>query len=292
MRYVQSGTAISPSTLQALETAFGISNKPLYLQYFQYIDNLFHGNLGLSFGFWPTPVATIIQEALPWTLYLVVTATVVSFFLGNRLGVMAATRRLKRTDVALSSVFMFFQGFPAFTLAFILILVLCLRTGLFPAELAYSPAFHKPALSLPFVASALYYSAVPLLTIILTSLAGWLFGMRNNFLPTLGSDFTTYYEAMGLKKSRIEQLAYRVAFLPNLTGFALALGFSVTGVLAIEYVFSYPGMGFFLYQAVVSLDYTLLQGIVLVLVVTMILANAVVEILYGVIDPRIKQEAK
>jgi peptide/nickel transport system permease protein len=97
---------------------------------------------------------------------------------------------------------------------------------------------------------------------------------------------------MGLKKSRIEQLAYRVAFLPNLTGFALALGFSVTGVLAIEYVFSYPGMGFFLYQAVVSLDYTLLQGIVLVLVVTMILANAVVEMLYGIIDPRIKQEAK
>ena len=288
----RAGGNVSPNQLNALELEMGLSHAPLYVQYGQYLLNLFRGHFGLSLSYYPTPVTYFVWNSLPWTLFLVITAVVISFFLGNKLGMYAALRRLKSADVLTSTLSMFVYGFPAFSLALILVTIFARDMGIFPELNAYSISFLGPTLSLPFIVSVLYHSVLPILTIILTSLAGWVIGMRNNFIPVLGEDFVNFYRIMGIPKKMIAKSAYRVAFLPNLTGFALALGFSVTGVLVIENIFSYPGIGTFLYQSVENLDYPMISAIFIIIVLAVLIANLVVEIIYGLIDPRVRQEAQ
>jgi peptide/nickel transport system permease protein len=281
---------LRPEALHSLEIAFGISHAPLYVQYFQYLDQLAHGNLGVSITYFPTPVATVIGQGLPWTLLLATVSVVISFVLGTLLGVVIAWHRGSGLDTVLPPLLTFLSAVPYFWLALILLYVLGFMFNLFPINGGYDIGI-TPGLTPDFLLSAIQHALLPALTLVLSSIAGWVLGMRNAMITTLSEDYVLMAEAKGLPEGQV-MFAYaaRNAILPNVTGFALALGFVVAGQLVTEIVFSYPGIGFSLLQAVANSDYALLQGIFLIISVAVLIANFLADLLYSALDPRVRQE--
>ena len=280
---------LRPEALHSLEIAFGISREPLWVQYLQYLNQLAHGNFGVSISYFPTPVMTVIGQGSPWTLVLATVSVVISFVLGTLLGVVIAWRRGSGLDTVLPPLLTFFSAVPYFWLALILLYVLGFTLNLFPLNGGYSIDV-TPGLTSDFLASAVQHSLLPALTLVLSSIAGWVLGMRNAMITTLSEDYVLMAEAKGLPEGQV-MFAYaaRNAILPNVTGFALALGFVVAGQLVTEIVFSYPGIGFYLLEAVSNSDYALLQGIFLIISLAVLSANFLVDILYTALDPRVRQ---
>ncbi|QXJ33927.1 putative ABC transporter, permease protein [Saccharolobus shibatae] len=279
--------------IQILVQQMGLSQyqQPLYIQYFNYLKEVATLNFGPSLSEFPVSVSTIIEEAAPWTFGIVIPAIVASFFIGNLLGRAAALNRGKITDYLILGATMFLYTFPVFVTGEILIEVLAVNFHIFPTGGQYNTlAFLKPTLSLPFVWSVIYHAILPVLTLILFSLAGWIMGMRNNMIPILQEDYMNYYRLMGVSERMIASKAYRLALLPNFTSFSISLGYSVLGAVVIEYLFNYAGLGYFFNQAITGLDYPLLSGIFFMLVTAMVLSNFVADIIYSIIDPRTSQE--
>lgn len=281
---------LAPQAIHSLEIALGVSHASMWDQYLQYIGDLFHGNLGLSVTYFPTPVTTIISSSLPWTVVLVGVATIISFVLGTFLGILSAWRRNSALDNLLAPIATFFYAVPYFWLALILLFMLGVGLKWFPLSGAFGLDVN-PGVSFAFYTSAIYHAILPALTIVLSSMAGWLLGMRNMMVTTLSEDYIILAEAKGLSARRI-MLTYaaRNAILPNITGFALSLGFIVSGSLLTEIVFSYPGIGYELLQAVQNNDYPLMQGIFLIITLSVLVANFIADTFYVVLDPRVRQE--
>ena len=287
----EGGGSINLTYLHQLEVEYGISNKPIYIQFFTYVIDLFHGNLGVSIAYYPVPVATILAEALPWTLFLVISSITLSFFIGNRLGRYAGMNRNTTKDLVVDLFAMFMAAFPAFVLAFIMLDIFSVYGKLFPIGGAYYSSVNM-GFNAPFIISVLYHAVLPVATIMLTSLGGWVLGMRNNIIPNVNSDYINFSENLGMKDYQLKKIAYRNAILPNLTGFSMSIGLSVSGVIIEESIFSYPGVGLYMITAIDNLDYPLLQGIFLMVIIAVLVGNLVVDILYGFLDPRIKQEGE
>lgn len=279
---------INPAALHALEVQFGISNASLWDQYWQYIDNVLHGNLGISITYFPTPVSQVIAQELPWTLVLVGVAVVISFVLGTFIGMFIAWRHGSFADSVLPPFMNLFSSVPYFWLALMLLYVLGFKLNLFPLSGGYD-ADINPGLSGDFIASAIGHAILPALTIVISSMAGWMLGMRNTMITTLTEDYVLLAQAKGLP-NRTVMYAYaaRNAILPNITGFALALGFIVGGALFTEIVFSYPGIGYALFQAVQNSDYPLVQGIFLIISMAVLAANLLADMVNTVLDPRVR----
>jgi peptide/nickel transport system permease protein len=282
---------LDPNGIEALRLQFGLStHDSLFTQYIHYLGDLLHGNLGLSIAYYPTPVSEIIGTGLPWTLGLVGTAAVISFLLGTALGTIAAWRRGSWFDTVFSPLLTFFQSIPYFWLALILLYVLGLELNWFPlyssSNLDLEPGFYWD-----YIASVIYHALLPAFTIVISSVAGWMLGMRNAMLNTLAEDYILMAQAKGLSERRVMvTYAARNAILPNITGFAISLGFVIGGSLLTEIVFSYPGIGYFLLQAVQASDYPLMQGLFLIIALAVLIANFLADILYVVLDPRVRQE--
>jgi peptide/nickel transport system permease protein len=282
------GQPVTPETRKALGIALGQGGSTnWFVQYGEYLGNLAHLNLGVSVVDYPTPVATVIAQALPWTVCLIGLATVISFVLGIGLGVVAGWRRGSWVDNLIPATTMF-QAVPYFWLALILVLLLTRDVQVFPFAGGYDVnSGLVPAFSFDFLGSAIYYGFLPALTIVLSSIGGWMLGMRNMMVSTLSEDYILTAEAKGLKPSRVRiTYAARNAVLPSLSGFAISLGFVVAGSIVTEEVFSYPGIGQLLWTAVSNDDYALMQGIFLVISLSVLAANFVVDLLYSLIDPR------
>lgn len=279
---------LQPQALHALEIEFGISNASLWDQYLQYLNQLLHGNLGLSFTYFPTPVTTMIAQEVPWTLVLVGVSVIISFILGTLLGIIVAWRRGSALDTILPPVFTFLSAIPYFWFALILLYVLAYKMNLFPLNGGYSIST-TPGWNSDFLVSAIQHAILPSLTIVISSIAGWMLGMRNNMVTTLSEDYVLMAQAKGLSERRV-MLSYaaRNAILPNITGFALALGFVVAGSLLTEIVFSYPGIGYALLQAVQGSDYPLIQGIFMLISIAILGANFLADLLYTLLDPRVR----
>lgn len=279
---------VTPQELHAFEVEFGINtHATLAAEYVSYWARLFHGNLGRSITYFPEPVLDVIRSTLPWTVVLIGVATIVSFTAGTFLGIVAAWRRGSFLD-ALMPVTTFFSSIPYFWFALLAIFVVALELHVFPASGAYAIGMTE-TFSGSFLASAAYHALLPAITIVLSSLAGWLLGMRNMMVTTMSEDYVTVAEAKGLSDRRV-MLSYaaRNAILPNIAGFAMSLGFVVGGALLVEIVFSYPGIGYALYQAVTNEDYPLMQGIFLVITLAVLLANLLADTLYVFLDPRVR----
>ena len=281
---------IDPRALQALEVAFGISHASLWTQYFQYLNNLLHGNLGLSITYFPTPVSTVIAEDLPWTLGLVGISAIISFIIGTLLGVIIAWKRGSALDSILPPIMTFIAAIPYFWFALIVLYVLAFLLNLFPVSGAYDTSI-EVGFSPDFIVSLLQHAILPAFTIVVGSVSGWMLGMRNTMITTISEDYVLMAKAKGLPERRV-MLSYaaRNAILPNVTGFALALGFVVGGALLTEVVFSYPGIGFALLQAVQNSDFALLQAIFLIIVIAVLIANFIADLVYVALDPRVRQE--
>jgi peptide/nickel transport system permease protein len=281
---------VNPQTIKSLEAQFGLrTNEGLWGQYVHYLDNVLHGNLGISTGYYPSTVTSVIRGALPWTLGLVGVATVISFILGTLLGVLVAWRRGTWLDNALPAL-TFFQAAPYFFIAFLALDLFSTRLGWFPSGQAYSLGVF-PAWNLSYAADVLDHAVLPALTIVVCSAAGWVVGMRNVMVTTMDEDYVLVAQAKGLPKRRVVWYAARNAVLPSISGFSIAIGFVVSGALLTEIVFSYPGLGWILLQAVNNRDYPLLQGIFLIITFAVLAANLIADFVYVLLDPRTRQEA-
>ena len=278
---------VTPETRHSIEVLLGAdTDQPIWSQYVDYLGNLLNGDLGTSVVFFPAPVTQIIDQTLPWTIGLIGLATIISFLVGVGLGTLAGWKRGSWLDNFIPVTTMF-QSVPYFWLALILLFAFGSIWPLFPLNGGYDVYEVTPGWSGPFLGSVLYYGTLPALTIIISSVGGWMLGMRNMMVSTLSEDYMVTAEAKGLRPGRImRRYAARNAVLPSVSGFAISLGFVVAGSIVTEAVFSYPGIGSALLQAVGGADYALMQGIFLIITLSVLGANLLVDLLYSVIDPR------
>jgi peptide/nickel transport system permease protein len=282
---------VSPQMKAILEAQFGLSTSdPLWLQYIKYLGNLLHGSFGISLQY-GTPVGETISNGLWWSIMLGGVAVVIGFLLGCLFGIIAAWKRGTSLDTFLSSSMNFLSAIPYFWLALILLYIFYVTLNWFPLRGGYDEANVDPGWTPDFILSVLQYAFLPALTLVVSSLGGWMLTMRNSMLTTLSEDFVLMARAKGLKEWRIIlTYAARNAILPNITGFAIALGAIVGGQLLTEMVFSYPGIGYALYQAVTGQDYPMIQTIFLIITLVVLGANFLADALYTFLDPRVRQE--
>jgi peptide/nickel transport system permease protein len=277
---------LSRSAYAALNAAFGVGRGgSLWHQYGTYLADLSHGNFGTDILEYPASVSSVLFAALPWTLILVGTATVISFLLGTGLGIVAAWRRGGWFERSLP-ILTFLQSTPYFFLALLAVDLLAIRFHLFPAEQGYSNGL-VPGWNGAFIWSAAYHSVLPAFSIVATSVALWMLNMRNMMITTIAEDYVLAAQAKGLPSRRIiVSYAARNAILPSISAFAMSLGFVVSGALVMEIVFSYPGVGFLLYTAVTASDYPLIQAIFLIISLAVLAASFLADLIYVLIDPR------
>ena len=267
---------------KTMSDAFG-TNLPLWDQYLHYWRGLLTGNWGLSFWDFPAQVSTLIFQALPYTLALLVPAITLSYMLGNRLGAAAARRKVLDNSVLPGGYVL--QAMPYPWLALALAFLLGAQWHLFPISGPYDPGL-IPAFSWTFISSLLYHWFLPFLTVFLVSLGGWAIGMRNLVIYELENDSSRYLRALGASERMIRRYAYRNASLPQLAGLALALGVVVGGNIVTEYAFGYPGLGHLIFQAISNQDYFLLQGIFIFIIIGVLVANFIIDIVFVTVDPR------
>ncbi|BBH63772.1 peptide ABC transporter permease [Actinoplanes sp. OR16] len=281
---------LSSKAIDSMYVLFGLDkDASIWEEYVNYWKQLFSGDLGLSFTFFPTPVSEIIASSLPWTLLLVGITTVISFFLGTGLGVLAGWRRGSWAD-GLLPVTTFLSSVPYFWLGIIAIYLLTGPDSFFPPSGGFDNGL-VPAWDQYFIPSAIQHSLLPALTILISSVSGWILSMRNMMVTVSSEDYITVAHAKGLSDRRVAMsYAARNALLPNVSGFALSLGFIVGGTLLVEIVFSYPGVGFQLFQALGASDYPLMQGIFLIITISVLVANLLADIAYLLLDPRTRKE--
>jgi peptide/nickel transport system permease protein len=279
---------VPPGEQQVLNRLLGLGSGNIFQRYWQYVDGVAHLRLGLSISNFPTPVSAEIGSAIYWTLVLVGTATVISFVLGIALGTLAGWKRGSRLEAIIPSTTLL-TAMPYFWLALILVFVFATNVWhIFPAGQGYNTnSFINVGWNFTFIGSAIQHAILPASTIVISSVGGWLLGMRNMMVSTLSDDYVIAAEAKGLKPRRVMiGYAARNAVLPSISGFAISLGFVVSGAIAMEYVFSYPGIGFQLVNAVGNDDFPLMQGIFLVITFAVLGANLIVDLLHGFVDPR------
>jgi peptide/nickel transport system permease protein len=274
-----------PDEAAVLAKILGLGHGSLISQYWQYLDSLAHLQLGVSVYLFPTPVATLLRQSILWTLLLVGTATVISFAVGIALGVLAGWKRGTWLDSLVPSTTLL-TSMPYFWMALLLVYLFTQVLSWFPSSGGYDP-LDTIGFNAAFLWSAVQHSVLPAVTIVISSVGGWLLGMRNMMVATLSDDYIIAAEAKGLRP-RTVMIGYaaRNAVLPSISGFAISIGFVVSGSVVMEWVFNYPGIGNLLFQAVNSDDYALMQGIFLVITLTVLGANLLVDLLYGMIDPR------
>ena len=264
---------------------FGV-DKPLWQQFFIYLGNLFKGDLGISFQQFPRPVTDIVMASVLWTISLQLPAILIGWLIGNLLGALAAYIR-KGFDKILVPVSLFVGGLPAFGLAVTLLVIFGITLKWFPTSGGY--AFDLlPSMSWRFFQSMITHYQLPFFSIVLISIGGQAIGMRSMSIYELNADYVKYSRFLGVKDRKIVGYVFRNAMLPQVTGLALSLGSMIGGALVAETIFSYPGLGSTIYQGIAGGDYPLISGVTLIITVMVLTASFAIEIIYGIIDPRVK----
>jgi peptide/nickel transport system permease protein len=292
-RMSQQGASVAGSAdiIERYRTTFGL-DEPLAVQYVKYLAALARLDLGVSLSQFPSPVSSIIARAMPWTVGLLVSATLISFTVGNLLGALMAWRRAPRWTRALGAPMMVLGAIPYYLLAILLLFVFAFTLGWFPAG-GSTTIGARAELTFERIGDIAYHSVLPALSIVLSLIGGWMLGMRAMMIGVLDNDYLTLAEAKGLSQRRIFLwYAMRNAILPQVTGLAIYLGTVVSGAVLVEVIFSYPGVGFVLFQAVQNADYTLIQGVTFILVLAVGLGILVLDLIYPLLDPRISYQRR
>lgn len=282
--------AVSPELLdqyqQALIRAFEL-DKPIHVQFLNFITRSFSGDLGISISSYGESVVALIAKHLPWTLILLVPANIVSWFIGNYIGAIAGYKRgsvIEKTSVLIGIVF---SQIPYYWLAMTLIYVFAISLRILPPGSAYDPTM-TPSLTIEFVASMLRHYILPFLSLLIPAIGGWIISMRVLTSMELGSPYIRFSDSMGVKDKVLFKYVLRNSMLPQVTGLGIQLGFVFAGQIITEQLFNYPGMGILLARALGTRDYPLIQGVFMILIATILLANFIVDFIYMLIDPRIR----
>ncbi len=262
------------------------TNRPMLEQFFIYIRNVAHGDFGFSFSQYPRTVADVLKSSIWWTIGLQFPAIIVGWIIGNTLGALAAYLK-GGFDKVLMPVSIFVSNFPAFGMAVILLVIFGAGLEWFPTSGGYGFDL-IPNFSWGFIWSVIVHYQLPFWSIVLIAIGGQAIGMRSMSIYELNADYVKYARFMGIKDRKIVGYVFRNAMLPQITGLALSIGTMVGGALVAEIIFSYPGLGYTLLNGVMGQDYPLISATMLIITVMVLIANFVIEILYGIIDPRIK----
>jgi peptide/nickel transport system permease protein len=278
--------SLRPEASQAMQayytSVFGL-DVPVWRQYLNFWGALLHGDLGVSIWLFPQPVTGVILRAVPYTLALLLPAILASWWAGNKFGAYAARRRwLDNTVLPVGYVL---TATPYMWLGILLAWALATEARLFPVAGGYSFDV-EPTFTPSFLGNLLGHWFLPFASLFLVGFGGWAIGMRNLIIYELEADYCHYLEALGAPRRLVRRYAFRNALLPQLTGLALQLGVLVAGALVTEIVFSYPGLGYLILQAINNQDFFLIQGAFLFIIIGVLLANFAVDVVYVLVDPR------
>lgn len=285
-------TGAPPSAYQIaqIKARYGDPDRPVLLQFWDYLGQLAHLDLGRSAQYYPIPVLDLISRALPWTLYLAVASTLLGWIVGTYLGARLGWKPGRRMDTFLTPLTMFFSSIPPFWLGLLIVWYFAYKNGWFPNQGAYNNDLAVNLLDPSFLGSVVLHSVLPFFTLVIVGFAGWLFSMRNMMITTVNEDYVQLARAKGLPPSRVRnRYAARNALLPNFTGLAQRIGGSLTAVILAEGVFIYPGIGSLLQGANAARDYPVMQGIMLMVIFVSLFFNFVADSVYVLLDPRTRE---
>jgi len=279
---------LNPDQVQAMRAMLGAPTGSLWSQYWQYIGRLLHGDLGVSYTYFPFKVTQVIGQAFWWTVILVTFVQVVSFVVGILLGAFAAWKRNSKFDSVVTVGSTFIGTLQPFWIALLLLYFFGYTLGWFPTAGGYEAS--TPGWNLEFIYDAFSHAILPAVTLLIVAPVGWILGMRNTMVLNLGDDYIKLARAKGLPGRTIAlRYAARNSLLPSVTGFAIALGAVLGGAILVETAFDYPGLGRLMGEAVANKDYPLLQALMLLTSVGVLVANLIADLLYGVLDPRARR---
>src|SRR3954468_12003196 len=278
----------NPGIVQEFATLLGGTDNSIWQDYVTYLGRIVHFDFGISTSNYPTPVSEVVGRTLPYSLFLVGVAFLLSFVIGIAIGMVAAWRRGRAVDNLVVPTLMALSALPAFFTALLGLYLFGLKLHWFPIQHAYDSDI-EPGLSWGFMSSAFRHAQLPILVIVTAFIGGWMLNMRTVMINTIGEDYVLMAQAKGLKDRRVmTRYAARNAILPPLNGFAPLFASAIGGLVFVEFVFSYPGAGLTLQQAVLGNDYPLAQALLLVFSVCVIFANLLMDIVNLILDPRLR----
>lgn len=284
-RYIEAEKA--KQVIEQYKKMFGL-DKDLFTQYICFLKELMHGNFGPSLIGFPTPAQDLIFERLPWTIGLLGVSILIAWAIGLLLGCLLGWKRDTILDKTLTALSLVFSQIPYYLMAVLLVLLFVYYLKVLPSGGAYSPHL-TPGFYWEFVKSVIEHSILPALSLVFTMGASWLVSTRFLVINLLAEDYLHYAEAKGLKNSRIiNRYILRNALLPQITGLSLSLSFALGGQIVLETIFSYPGIGYLFSIAIGLLDYNVINGILLLIIFTALTANYILDMLYPLIDPRVR----
>ncbi|MEM9428806.1 MAG: ABC transporter permease [Pseudomonadota bacterium] len=282
--------ANSEEILAALRDRFGL-NDPLFLQYLKYLWNTVTFDFGLSTASFPTPVSALIAQALPWTLGLMLLSLVITFVIGNLLGALMVWEESPNLVKIAIPAAMVFTSIPPILSGLLLMWVFAAELRWFPLTGAYG-LMVEPGWTWAFATSVLHHGFLPALSIVIVTFGFWALGMRGLMITVQGEDYVTLAKAKGLRPRYIlYRYMIRNAILPQITAFALKIGLLIAGQVLVERIFAYNGMGKLLYDAILDQDFPVIQGIAFVIILMTAVSVFLVDLIYPLIDPRIRHEA-
>ena len=268
-----------------------VASDPLPIQYKDYITRLAHFDLGQStFYASGESVSHLIMAALPWTIFLVTMGIIVTFVIGVVGGVIAAMKRDSWIGALITLLGSILHGIPQFMLALVLVFYFYVRTHLVGTLGPYDVEQVSPGASLGYIGNLAQHAVLPIAALAISGFGFWALAMKSSVITTLGDDFILASELRGIKPSIRFRYIARNAFLPLFTVLAISLGFAFGGVIFIELIFVYPGIGKMLNDSVGQHDFPLMQACFLIITAAVIVSNILADLLYAVIDPRIRTE--
>lgn len=285
----QLGPRATPAAIEAIKARFGAVEQPIWSQFLDYLRGLATFDLGVSVKYYPQTVTEVLARSAGWTAFLVTTAIIFSLCVGVSLGAVAAWRRGGRFDAFVSPFSVVLIAVPPVIIALATLFTFGVTLRWFPVGYAYDPSL-DPGINFTFFGSVFWHAIMPVLTLSPYMIGEFQTTMRSSMISVLGEDYVTMGRAKGLSNAAVMfSYAARNAMLPVMTNLALMLGAVFGGSIVTEIVFNYPGLGLTLFTASVARDYPVIQGQLLLMTMATLGANLLVDILYGVVDPRVQE---
>ncbi|MCZ4295228.1 ABC transporter permease [Vibrio sinaloensis] len=293
MMFANASVQVTPERIAAMKELLGFVEGGLFTQYIAYMKNILSWELGTSIQFYPLSVNQLLGGAFGWSLFLAGSAVILSFSLGSVLGIFAAWKRGSKYDAFVTPGMLIIQAVPQVVIAMLTLFVFAIGLKWFPTGYAYTAGTVPDWTSWAFYKDAAYHAVLPLFCASIIQIGGFLVNMRNNMINLLAEDYITMAKGKGLSENRVVfNYAARNALLPSVTALSMSLGMAIGGQLIVEIIFNYPGLGTVLLNAIHARDYQVLQGQLIIMTMFMLSFNLIADMLYVVLDPRLRKGGK
>ncbi|NOH80313.1 ABC transporter permease [Vibrio sp. RE86] len=293
MMFANASVQVTPERIAAMKELLGFVDGGLFTQYVAYMKNILSWELGTSIQFYPLSVNKLLGGAFGWSLFLAGSAVILSFSIGSILGIFAAWKRGSKYDAFVTPGMLIIQAVPQVVIAMMALFIFAIGLKWFPTGYAYTAGVSPDWTSWEFFKDVAYHAVLPLFCASIIQIGGFLVNMRNNMINLLAEDYITMAKGKGLSENRVVfNYAARNALLPSVTALSMSLGMAIGGQLIIEIIFNYPGLGTVLLNAIHARDYQVLQGQLIIMTLFMLSFNLIADMLYVVLDPRLRKGGK